>query len=330
MRKILIFFIIVILVVLFKIFSNFNKTINIEAKTSAIFKHIKTSLLEQSLLGRAPKKELNRIDVLLLGIRGEDDKEGGFLTDSIFLASLNTTNNKVALISLPRDLYVFIPGLNRYDRLNSVYAWSLSRHGLKEGLAFTKEFFSRLTDVFVDHIVVVNIDGLKDLIDNLGGITVNLEADFIEDKQWGCDIFGKNCLVFFLPKGQNTLDGETALIYARSRFSSSDFDRQRRILELLEAIAGKIKNEGVYKNPIQLFRLFDIIARNLKTDLSLREIKSYYERFKDSLTDLNSVKKIVIKEDNEIIRSTILDGKYILVPQKDKFNIVRERIKKAI
>jgi len=109
------------------------------------------------------------------------------------------------------------------------------------------------------------------MVDALGGVTIYLDKPFVEDKQWWCDENGENCRPFivncrpFIVKaGKQTLDGETALLYIRSRFSSSDFDRIRRQQQVLLAIKDKVLSLGVLANPVKINELFNIIADHIK------------------------------------------------------------------
>ena len=128
-------------------------------------------------LPKLPEKDPGRIDILLLGMRGlEDPGEGKLLSDAMILLSIKKDTGQVALISLPRDIYLRIWCSREKKKLNFAYA--------QGGLDCAKKTISYLTDLYIDYAVSVNFDALRETIDTLGGISLYLEEPFEEDFQW--------------------------------------------------------------------------------------------------------------------------------------------------
>src|SRR3989344_249510 len=179
-----------------------------------------------------PKEEKNRWDILILGVRGEDDENaeeaGALLTDTIIILSYDKITGKTSMVSVPRDMYLRIYKTEK-DKINSAYEIGVLR---ENGLGFTKKLLSRITGVYIDNAVVIDFSSFKKIIDDLGGIDINLNRPFEEKQQWGYE--------FSLPVGENHLDGQTALYYVRSSFSSSDFDRALRQPRVIMALKDKV------------------------------------------------------------------------------------------
>ncbi len=236
----------------------------------------------KSLLGAiGGKKEVKvdesgRVNVLLLGMRGTDMPGGGLLADTIILASYQTEENKLALISIPRDLYVKIPDTQRRVKINAVYAYG-EEQGKDKGMEAMEQAVSEITGLPVEHAVTMNFAGFKELINAVDGIEVYLETPFYETSQF---VQGQECGTHFeLPQGLNELDGETALCYARARENTSDFDRSKRQQLMLKALKDKLVSVGTLTDITKLNRILDALGNNVKTDFSSSQIRNFYEKY---------------------------------------------------
>jgi LCP family protein required for cell wall assembly len=255
-----------------------------------------------------PSPEPNRLDILVLGMRGEDDPEsteGGLLTDTILLFSFDKTTGKSSLVSVPRDLYVKIDGAKN-AKINEVYEYGLLKK--KQGLDFTKRLFANLTSVHIDNMVVFDFNAFKKIVDELGGIDITLDKPFEEKSQWGT--------AFNLPAGPNHLNGEQALYFARSRYSTSDFDRSRRQQQIIGAIKDKIMQLNLLSDPVKAFNILNIIRSDMETDINIWDMKSLL----DLAQQLNKTKpkQFVISTDN-LLYETVRDSMYILLPKGDNY-----------
>ncbi len=254
----------------------------------------------------------DRINILLLGIRGESDPNGGLLADTLILASIQKSSRRGALISIPRDIYVDIPDHNKREKINSAYAYGYERGGWQEALRLSKETVEDLIDVEIDYSAAVDFSAFKETIDTLGGIDVYVPWDFKETEQ-----FSHRPLVF--EKGIHHMDGETALYYVRSRYSTSDFDRARRQQDVLIAMKDKAFNIGVLTNPKKISGIIATIEKHIRTDVNVDLLQDFSQGIFLSL--INSAKDVEIKRivldtsEGGYLESKMIDGIFYLVPR---------------
>ena len=124
-----------------------------------------------------------RINIALLGMRGEGVAGGGLLTDTIIIISIDPTQNRVAMISIPRDLYVTVPGTQDKQKINAVHAYGEQKNKGK-GLEDMKTTLSEITGLSVDYAASINFAGFKQLIDTIGGVEITLDQPFTESLQF--------------------------------------------------------------------------------------------------------------------------------------------------
>ncbi len=252
-----------------------------------------------------PEPEADRLDVLILGIRGEDDsdaKDGGpLLTDSIQVFSYDKKTKKASLISIPRDLYITIYG-DKKDKLNTAYEYGM--YHSTSGLQFAKNKISQITGVYIDKVVIFDFSAFKEIVDQLGGVDITLDKPFSENQQWGYP--------FSLPAVPNNLDGQSALYYARSRYSSTDFDRSRRQQQIMMAIKDKILKLNFLSDPVKTFSIFNLIRNDIKTDIGIWDMKQFIDLAHE--ISGTGLKKYNITTDNLLMDSRIND-QYVLLPK---------------
>jgi len=278
-----------------------------------------------------PEEDPDRINILLLGMRGlEDEGDGKLLSDAMILASIKKSTDEIALISLPRDLYVKIWCTLEDRKINFAYA--------QGGLDCAKKTVSLVTDLYVDYAVSIDFKGIEEGVDALGGITIELEKPFEESFQWSNEgleendnwfikeIEGEEKWVFHVATGTNELDGQTTLYYVRSRYSTNDFDRMRRQNQVLMAIKEKALSLGVLTNPIKIFNLLDVLGKNVKTDMGLDNMNSLISLAKD--IDKDYIKKVFFDTSPEgLLYDTFINEEYVLLPVGDNFDKIQETCK---
>ncbi|HVZ10940.1 MAG TPA: LCP family protein [Candidatus Paceibacterota bacterium] len=261
-----------------------------------------------------PEKEDDRLDVLILGMRGEDDPDaadgGALLTDSIQVLSYDKKTHKSSLISIPRDLLVWTHGDND-NKLNEAYEYGLSHSN--NSLQFIKDKISQITGVYIDNVVIFSFSSFKEIIDSVGGIDVTLDQPFSEPKQWGYP--------FSLPAGPNHLDGQNALYYARSRYSSTDFDRSRRQQQVMFALKDKLLSLNFFSDPLKTISVFNTIRSNIRTDIGVFDIKNFVTLAKTA--DFAAMKKYIISTDNLVDQGKDANGIYILTPKGGNFDQIK-------
>lgn len=167
------------------------------------------------------------------------------------LVTINPADNTINLTSFPRDLYVSIPGHGN-NRINTAWVW-----GGYETLAAT---FEHNLGVRPDYYAIINFYTFTNLIDSLGGIDVNASQPLSEYTARGW---------FTVPAGITHMNGATALYYSRSRKSTSDFDRNRRQQEVIEAVIAKMLSlYTISKIP----EVYDAYVNSVQTNIKLKNI----------------------------------------------------------
>lgn len=295
-------------------------------KTGSIITKITKGGLLSSLVHTLPVPGVNnqlkgeadgRINVLLMGMRGANDPAGGNLADSIELASFDPKDNKVALMSVPRDLFVDNPATGNKTKLNAVYAYGEQKGG--QGIEDMEQVVGKITGLPIQYGVVVNYDAFTKLVTSIGGVTVTLGQPFEEAEQFDqphpCDSFftvptgkvdektkvshktGLTKIIktyplctappdtlecggdFKLPAGTQTLNAQQALCYARSRETSNDFERAKRQQIILQAIKDKMLNLGTLANFSKMNDILNNLGDNVKTDMQPWELKRFYDLY---------------------------------------------------
>ncbi|MEN9935025.1 MAG: hypothetical protein RLZZ387_1604 [Chloroflexota bacterium] len=206
------------------------------------------------------------VNILLLGT----DARAGELpsrTDAIILVHLNPHTNRVSLLSFPRDLWVEIPG-HGYGRINAAYALGERKYGAGYGAALVKETVSGLAGVPVHHFILINFEGFKTVIDRIGGIEVDVPRS-IDDPKYPMDEFPGDVrtMEVHFDAGVQRLDGERALIYARTRHADSDFGRNQRQQQVLMAIFDRVREQGLLAQLTSLDDYTGALRDYIRTDL---------------------------------------------------------------
>ncbi|MGN7471597.1 LCP family glycopolymer transferase [Brevibacillus sp. SAFN-007a] len=257
---------------------------------------------------------------------------GSMNTDVMIVAVANPQTKKVTMVSIPRDTRVKIPGYRDYHKINSVYANGEAERRQAErnnqtptedGISLTKKTLSDILGIPIEHFVAVDFDGFKAVIDELGGVEVNVDRKLVYDDPTDDTHINLN-------PGLQTLNGEQALGYVRHRhdnrgtkYYSSDFDRNRRQQEVIRAVVEKVASlDGFTK----IFNIMDVGAKHIHTDLSKEQIKGLVYDFKGfNASDLTTLENgayweggytFLEKEKLELIRSSLqaemgLSGKVV-------------------
>lgn len=301
---------------LFKGFS-LGERMQFENKTSRSFiselKHLTKSFLGETAPPLHGETE-GRINILLLGRAGEH-YPGKNLTDTVMIMSIAPQTKQVALLSLPRDLYVPIADTNLYTKLNSVYQYGLSN---QEGVSPLTETIERITGSPIHYFVTIDFDGFEKVVDTLGGISVEVPRDLLDTRYPGKNYSYET---FEIKKGWQTLDGATALKYARERHADpeGDFGRAKRQQQVIQAIKNKAFSLGTLFNIVTVDRLLNTLGDSVKTDMSIEEMARFLELSRT--LDTKNVTTVVIdawKKESLLRVSHIQVGSiaaFILVPR---------------
>jgi polyisoprenyl-teichoic acid--peptidoglycan teichoic acid transferase len=246
----------------------------------------------------------NQVNILLLG-SDQRPYTGGFRTDTIVLLTLNPGEGTANLTSFPRDLYVYIPGWT-INRINTAFGF-----GGFDSLATTFEYNF---GVHPDYYVLINFWSFEDAIDNLGGLNVEISKPLCDHR----DNYGQYCV----SESIEYMDGETALWYVRSRYTTSDFDRGRRQQEVIKAGFKKLLSlDGITRAP----ELFEIYKRSVTTDISFDVVTSMLP-LATRLGDTGQINNYFIGP-QQVYDFVNYSGAQVLVPIRDAvMDIMRQAL----
>jgi polyisoprenyl-teichoic acid--peptidoglycan teichoic acid transferase len=204
-----------------------------------------------------------RINVLLLGIDARQDEEGPWRTDTMIVATLDPQTKTAGMLAIPRDLYIPIPapgaGENRINTAN-FYGDSTKYPG--GGPALAKKTVEYNFAIPIHYYILIDFNGFRKLIDAIGGVDIDV-PEAIDDPDYPTPDYGVEHLV--IPAGLQHMDGDLALKYARSRKSTSDFDRSKRQMQVILAARDKALKINLLSQAPQLLAQFQ---NTIKTDMT--------------------------------------------------------------
>ncbi len=239
----------------------------------------KISTTDRSLLGQLSDllfsqgkylegEEEGRINILLLAIGGEGHS-GQNLADTIMIASIRPADHQVALLSIPRDLYVPVPGEEYYSKINAVHAYGEAQKA-GEGPETLRKTAEEITGLPIHYYGRVDFTGFKQIVDAVGGVTITIDNSFFD--YWHKISFSA---------GTEKMDGERALAYVRARYiegpEGGDFKRAARQQQVLVSLKEKIFSLNTALDFTALSGILDSVSDNVRTDLHLWEMKRLYE-----------------------------------------------------
>lgn len=265
-----------------------------------------------------------RVNILLLGIGGQGHP-GGQLTDTIMIASIDTNRKKIALISIPRDLYVPISGQNIYAKINTAHSIGETNSKTGGGAELSKKTVSEVFNLPIHYFVRLDFSGFVKLVDTLGGITVNVEKPIYDPYFPAVNM--RDYQPFKISAGVQKLDGQTALKYARSRETTSDFDRARRQQQVLSAIRDKTLSSKTLTNPVKVTEILKILGEHVRTDLTLFDIERLMDLVKKSDTQNIITKVFDSSAEGLLTSSSGSGGGYYLKPRTGNFKELQQAVK---
>jgi LCP family protein required for cell wall assembly len=288
-------------------------------------------------------EDRGQVNILLAGNSSDDvGHDGGQLTDSIMLLSIDTRNHKAYMMSIPRDLWVNI-GNDGYNKINFAYVSGLnhkfSQSGFPDGgMGQLESIVEQSFGVNIDYYALINYQALKNAVDAVGGIDFNVQSS---DKRGlydpNIDYVTHKPLVK-LTNGIHHIDGEQALDISRARgdsaysygFPRSDFDRTENQRKLLVAREAKAITAGVLASPTRLSSLSDALGNNVKSDITISEVRRMYDLIKDMKSgDIASVGLNSANGKNLLASYQSPDGQSALVPAAgfDDYSDIKAYIK---
>ncbi|WP_231889831.1 LCP family protein [Oceanobacillus sp. Castelsardo] len=237
--------------------------IGVGAYTFSIFSHAKQVVNDnmQETVTNIDKKVVKQkvndrqsLNILLLGV----DKRGGDRgrSDALMVLSLDPKNDRMQLVSIPRDTRTLIVGKGTEDKINHAYAFG--------GADMSIATVENLLDIELDYFVQINMEGLADLVDLLGGITVENELDWVDT--------GYYQKGYHYEKGQIQLDGPQAMGFIRMRYQDpkGDFGRTERQRKVIAAILDKGVNIGAVN---KIKGAINVLGNNMTTNMDFDDMQ---------------------------------------------------------
>ncbi|MFA5020470.1 MAG: LCP family protein [Patescibacteria group bacterium] len=276
----------------------------------------------------------DRINFLLMGIGGKEH-EAGNLADTMILATYKPSTGQLAMLSLPRDMYVKVAGIG-WTKINAVNAYA-EKKSPGSGGEETGKFIGELLGVEIDYYAVIDFDGFEKLIDEFGGIDVYVDNNLIDysypingrENDWPIE---SRYETLNIKKGWQHFDGATALKYSRSRHAlgaeGSDFARSKRQQKVLIALKEKISQYNFILDPAKISSLFTAYKENVSTDLEMWEILKLAKIFKN-IEATDPINYSLVNGQTPLLYDQIVNDAYVLLPyggNYDKIGFIWQNI----
>lgn len=254
------------------------------------------------------------LTILLMGIDLRPQEADIPRTDSMILLRLDPESGEVGMLSFPRDLFVTIPnyGDGEYlDRINMPYRLGELHDYPGGGPALAKQAIRRNFGIQVDRYVTMDFNGFRRIIDEIGGIEIDVPDELV-DYNYPTEDFGIMTVRF--EEGPQVMDGERALIYARTRKSTSDFARAERQQQVILAVRDKVLSLDIIPSltPGRIANLAATVNESVATDLSVDEVFALIQAVQN--VETRDINRAVI-DSSLIIEYRTYTGAEVLLPR---------------
>jgi LCP family protein required for cell wall assembly len=266
-----------------------------------------------------------RVNILLLG-RGGGTHDAPDLTDTMMVASVDPINHTSTLLSLPRDLWVTVPNAGvmkinaawetgEFKYLGKTTTGSTDPKAIAAGFNLVDQTVSSVLGIDIDYNVMVNFQAFQQAVDTVGGLSINVPTDLV-DPTMAWENGGNATLA---QAGVQNFNGSQALLYVRSRETSSDFARAARQRAVLVALKSKVVSLGTLSNPLKISGLLNAFGNNVQTDLSLSNASRLYTILKDvDETHTNSIS--LDDPTTQYVTTGNINGQSIVLPKAGLFS----------
>ncbi|HEY4553962.1 MAG TPA: LytR family transcriptional regulator [Bacillaceae bacterium] len=264
----------------YSIYHNLNKAANT----------VHSPIDRESVVPRDSNLSLNKKEPFSILMLGVDEREGDKgRSDTMIVMTVNPEKKSMEMLSIPRDTRVEIVGKNFDDKINHAYAFG--------GVEMSMNTVEKYLGIPIDYYIKMNMEGFQEIVDSVGGVTVNNDLDF-------------SIVNTHFPKGQIDLNGADALKYARMRYDDSrgDFGRQLRQRQVIQGVINKGANISA------LWKYDDILkalSNNVETNISFDEMVEIQKNYKDAR---HNIEQLQIAGSG----ATIGGVWYYIVPQEER------------
>lgn len=300
-------------------YANLHKVFNGTGTVAALTKNVDPSLLKGEGDGR--------VNVLLLGIGGAGHS-GPDLTDTMLILSIDPVNNTANLLSVPRDLWVKMPTnfFGKYQKINAAYesakysyvgrqdSTNKNKAAIQAGFAADDQILGQVLGIKINYHVLVDFRAFKQAIDTVGGVTIDVKERLFDPTM----AWENNWNSVLAPAGVQTMNGKQALLYSRSRETSSDFARTERQRQIIIALKDKVLSVGTLSNPTKISGLMGAFGDNVYSDLSVSGVERLYNIMKQ--IDDSKIQSIGLTDPTSNLVTTDHVGNISVVRPRAGFN----------
>lgn len=245
------------------------------------------------------KIKIEPFSVLLLGVDERDGDAGR--SDTMIVITVNPTLQTTKMLSIPRDTYTEIVGKGFKDKINHAFSFG--------GIEMAIKTVENLLALPVDYVVKVNMESFVDIVDIVGGITVENALDFYYENE-------------HFPIGELTLDGEKSLKYVRMRYDdpAGDFGRQNRQKQVIQGVL----KEGLFLNTVWNYKsIFKTIEKNMEMNIPFNDLYSLQKNYGDSL---RNIEQLYMNGGTSMMKNRI----YYYVPDVEELTEVQEKLQEHL
>lgn len=267
---------------------------------------------------------VERVNILLLGIDEREQESGPWRTDTMMLATVDPISKTAGLLSIPRDLWVAIPGFDTEGKINTAHFIGDAQDYPGGGPALAMATVQYNLGISTQYYARLNFSGFEKLIDQIGGVDICVEAT-IDDPEYPDSGFGYEPL--HIDAGCQHMDGRLALKFARTRHTGlGDFDRARRQQQVILAVRDKVVSANMLPTLVtQAGPLLDTLNEAVQTNLSLDQLIQLAKLA--TQIEPKDIQQAVIDENMTVGYMAPTDPpQAVLVPLRDKIREMRERL----
>jgi LCP family protein required for cell wall assembly len=270
-----------------------------------------------------PTDSYGHTNILLLG-RGDANHDGIDLTDTMMIASIDAkSTHSVVMLSIPRDLYLLQTQHMGQGRINTMYrdykakliAQGTDRsEASQDAMKEVALELGKALGIQIHGTMILDFSGFTEAVDAIGGVDVVVTKELIDTQYPANETDYKS---IDIPAGPQHFDGETALEYARSRHSTSDFDRSRRQQQIIQAVETKIKTQGVLTKPNEILSLLNILKNHVETTLNVRDLLSLANL--GGQINQQNILSLQLNDQNGLYNTIPTAGGFLYTPPRDQF-----------
>ncbi|MDD5040607.1 MAG: LCP family protein [Patescibacteria group bacterium] len=301
-----------------------NSTNDASGKKIGFFEQIKNLVVNPS--DQLDGEKDDRINILLAGIGGAGH-DGAYLADTIIVASIKPSTNEVAMLSIPRDLYVEIPGYGS-RKINNALAFGQMKDSNGGGEALLAQTVESVIGIPIHYYARLDFEGFRKAIDDLGGVDITVDQSF-SDSQYPDYNHGYQPISF--TTGEQHMSGERALQYVRSRHGTngegSDFARSKRQQKVLLALKNKFFSLNSLVNPARIVSALDDLGDHNRTNLQIWEIVKIAKLAQNITSDSLITQVLETGPEGVLVSDMTEDGAYILRPKSGDFSEIKYLVK---